>query len=104
MVYPFVENHNFYCEHQHHTRLWNKVRELGAVFADRGFFDEADDIWYLHRFEVYYGDVGPAQRLGDGEPDRRSHWRPRDRRAQADHGGAAPVVAAARARARAGVS
>ena len=53
MVYPFVENHNFYCEHQHHTRLWNKVRELGGVFADRGFLEDAEDIWYLHRFEVY---------------------------------------------------
>lgn len=53
MVYPFVENHNFYCEHQHHTRLWNKVRELGALFADRGFLSDAEDIWYLHRFEVY---------------------------------------------------
>lgn len=53
MVYPFVENHNFYCEHQHHTRLWNKVRELGAVFSHRGFLEDAEDIWFLHRFEVY---------------------------------------------------
>ena len=29
-VYPFVENHNFYVEHWHHSIFWNKVREFGA--------------------------------------------------------------------------
>lgn len=74
MVYPFVENHNFYCEHQHHTRLWNKVRELGQVFADRGFFTEADDIWYLHRFEVYYAIWDLLSGWATESKDHRSHW------------------------------
>ena len=33
-VYPFVENHNFYVEHWHHSIFWNRVRELGDVLAD----------------------------------------------------------------------
>ena len=52
-VYPFVENHNFYVEHWHHTIFWNKIREFGQLLAKNGFFAEADDIFYLHRFEVY---------------------------------------------------
>lgn len=51
-VFPYVEEHNFYVEHWHHTVFWNKIRELGAQLAARGFFAEADDIFYLHRFEV----------------------------------------------------
>ncbi len=52
-VYPYVENHNFYVEHWHHSIFWNKVRELGAVFAEAGFFADGDDIFYLHRNEVH---------------------------------------------------
>ncbi len=74
MVYPFVENHNFYCEHQHHTRLWNKVRELGEVFADRDFFASADDIWYLHRFEVHEALWDLMTGWATETPDRRDHW------------------------------
>ncbi len=52
-VYPFVENHNFYVEHWHNSVFWNKVRELGQVFVDRGVFEDKEDIFYLHRYEVY---------------------------------------------------
>jgi pyruvate,water dikinase len=75
MVYPFVENHNFYCEHQHHSRLWNKVRELGAVFADRGFLEDAEDIWYLHRFEIYPAMWDLLSGWATESPDRGIHWR-----------------------------
>jgi pyruvate,water dikinase len=75
MVYPFVENHNFYCEHQHHSRLWNKVRELGAVFAERGYFEDAEDIWYLHRFEVYPAMWDLLCGWAAETPDRGAYWR-----------------------------
>jgi pyruvate,water dikinase len=75
MVYPFVENHNFYCEHQHHTRLWNKVRELGGVFAARGFLDDAEDIWFLHRFEIYPAMWDLMAGWATETPDRRDHWK-----------------------------
>lgn len=52
-VYPFVENHNFYVEHWHHTIFWTKVRELGDVFVAHNFFENREDIFYLHRNELY---------------------------------------------------
>jgi pyruvate,water dikinase len=52
-VYPFVENHNFYVEHWHHSIFWNRVRELGAILARHGFFTESEDIFLLHRFEIH---------------------------------------------------
>ena len=51
-VFPYVENHNFYVEHWHHTVFWNKMREFGKVLVKHGFFKEVDDMFYLHRFEV----------------------------------------------------
>jgi pyruvate,water dikinase len=52
-VFPFVENHNFYVEHWHHSMFWSKVRELGDVFVAHGFLDDREDIFYLHRNEIY---------------------------------------------------
>jgi pyruvate,water dikinase len=75
MVYPFVENHNFYCEHQHHSRLWNKVRELGDVFAERGFFEDREDIFLLHRFEVYTAIWDMLNGWATETADRGAHWR-----------------------------
>jgi pyruvate,water dikinase len=51
-VFPYVENHNFYVEHWHHTVFWNKMREFGRLLVKHGFFKEVDDMFYLHRFEV----------------------------------------------------
>ncbi len=52
-VFPFVENHNFYVEHWHHSIFFNKVRELGAAIVAGGMLERDDDIFYLHRYEVY---------------------------------------------------
>ncbi len=52
-VFPFVEDHNFYVEHWHHSIFWSKVRELGDIFVTRNFFDDREDIFYLHRHEIY---------------------------------------------------
>jgi phosphohistidine swiveling domain-containing protein len=51
-VFPYVENHNFYVEHWHHTVFWNKMREFGRLLVKHGFFKEVDDMFYLHRYEV----------------------------------------------------
>ena len=53
LVFPFVEDHNFYVEHWHHSIFWSKVRELGDVFVAHNFFNEREDIFYLHRNELY---------------------------------------------------
>jgi pyruvate,water dikinase len=52
-VYPFVENHNFYVEHWHHSIFWNRVREFGQILVNGGFLEDAEDIFFLHRFEVH---------------------------------------------------
>lgn len=52
-VFPFVENHNFFVEHWHHSLFWSKVRELGDVFVAAGFLDDREDVFYLHRNEIY---------------------------------------------------
>ena len=52
-VYPFVENHNFYVEHWHHSIFWNRVREFGQILVNGGFLEDAEDIFFLHRFEIH---------------------------------------------------
>ena len=52
VVFPYVENHNFYVEHWGHSVLFRKVRDLGSVFVKEGFFELEDDIFYLKRDEV----------------------------------------------------
>ncbi|MBM4422264.1 MAG: hypothetical protein FJ030_02595 [Chloroflexi bacterium] len=51
-VFPYVENHNFYVEHWHHSVFWRKMRELGKVFVAAKFTNEVDDIFYLRRDEI----------------------------------------------------
>ncbi len=52
VVFPFVENHNFYVEHWGHSVLWRKMRDLGRVFVKEGFFSEPNDVFLLKRDEV----------------------------------------------------
>jgi pyruvate,water dikinase len=51
-VFPYVENHNFYVEHWGMSLVWGKMRALGQILADAGFFGSADDIFLLRRTEV----------------------------------------------------
>ena len=51
-AYPYVENHNFYIEHWTMGVFWRKVRELGQMFADAGFWSDRSDMLYLTRGEV----------------------------------------------------
>ncbi|MCH8984398.1 MAG: hypothetical protein IH943_09930 [Acidobacteria bacterium] len=52
VVFPYVENHNFYVEHWAHSVVFRKMRELGSVFVKEGFFTDDNDIFYLKRDEV----------------------------------------------------
>ena len=36
VVFPYVENHNFYIEHWTMSRVWRKLRELGDTLAKEG--------------------------------------------------------------------
>jgi pyruvate,water dikinase len=76
-VYPYVEDHNFYVEHWHHSLFWSKVRELGDVFVAHKFFDDREDIFYLHRNEIYDALYDLQIGWAVGTPARGEvYWRP----------------------------
>ena len=52
LVFPFVEDHKFYCEHWFTTRFFQKVKEFGALLARFGVIGEADDVFHLHHTEI----------------------------------------------------
>ncbi len=52
VVFPYVENHNFYVEHWSHSVMFRKMKELGDVFVKEGFFTDRNDVFYLKRDEV----------------------------------------------------
>ena len=52
VVFPYVENHNFYVEHWAHAMIWRKMRELGRMLVDARFLADEDDVFYLRRNEV----------------------------------------------------
>jgi phosphohistidine swiveling domain-containing protein len=52
MVFPYVEEHKFYCDYWFLTRWWNKLREFGALLAEHGFLEDAEDVFNLGRHEV----------------------------------------------------
>ena len=52
MVFPYVEEHKFFCDYWFLTRWWNKVREFGALLAAHGFLEDGEDIFQLGRHEV----------------------------------------------------
>jgi pyruvate,water dikinase len=52
MVFPYVEEHKFFCDYWFLTRWWNKVREFGALLAAHGFLEDGEDVFQLGRHEV----------------------------------------------------
>jgi pyruvate,water dikinase len=52
LVLPYAEDHNFYVEHWFHTLFWAKVRQVGQILSNAGFFASADDVWFLKRDEI----------------------------------------------------
>jgi pyruvate,water dikinase len=75
-VFPFVENHNFYVEHWHHSIFFNKVREFGEVLVAADMLDVPDDIFFLHRYEVYKVLYEAEARWALAVPTRSEHlWR-----------------------------
>jgi pyruvate, water dikinase len=52
MVFPYVEEHKFYCDYWFQSRFFNKVREFGALLAAHGFVEDGEDIFQLSRHEA----------------------------------------------------
>ncbi|MEX3509220.1 hypothetical protein CKW39_15030 [Kocuria sp. WRN011] len=51
-VFPYIEEHNIYVEHWSHNVFWKKTRELANLLVEAGLLEQADDFYYLNRFEV----------------------------------------------------
>ena len=51
-VFPYVEEHKFFCDYWFLTRWWNKVREFGALLAEHRFLEDGEDVFQLSRHEV----------------------------------------------------
>jgi pyruvate,water dikinase len=51
-VFPYVEEHKFYCDYWFLTRWYNKIREFGGLLADNGYLEDAEDVFQLSRHEV----------------------------------------------------
>ncbi len=77
MVFPYVEEHKFYCDYWFLTRWWNKLREFGALLARHEFLDDAEDIFNLGRHEVAMAlDELLLTWATGGRPLGPAHWPP----------------------------
>jgi pyruvate, water dikinase len=52
LVFPYVEDHKFYCEHWLTTSFFNKIREFGDLLEMHGIIEQSDDIFHMHHTEV----------------------------------------------------
>jgi pyruvate,water dikinase len=75
VVYPYVEDHNFYIEHWSMGVFWKKMRQLSALLHQEGFWPTGDGMFYLTRNEVrdVLFDYGNAWATG-GEWIGPSYW------------------------------
>jgi len=69
-VFPYVEGHKFYCEHWYTNLFFNKIREYGALMAEHGLFDTAEDIFHLSHYEVEQGIIDLMTSWSNGSPTR----------------------------------
>jgi phosphohistidine swiveling domain-containing protein len=76
-VFPYVEEHKFFCDYWFLTRWWNKVREFGALLASFGFLEDGEDIFQLGRHEVSVAlDELILTWATGGQPLGPQHWPP----------------------------
>lgn len=77
-VFPHAESHKFFIEHWGTSLFFNKIREVGAVLAEYGFFEDGEDVFHLNIHEVHaaLSDLGLA--WAGGAPARGTvYWPPR---------------------------
>lgn len=76
-VFPYVEDHKFYCEHWFTTRFYAKMREFGDLLVNRGILDDREDIFHLNHTEVESALVDAMLAWAAGsEPLGANHWQP----------------------------
>ena len=76
-VFPYVEEHKFFCDYWFLTSWWNKVRRFGGLLADHEFLGEAEDVFQLTRHEVASAlDELVLSWATGGRPAGPAHWPP----------------------------
>ena len=77
-VFPYVEGHKFYCEHWYTNLFFNKIREFGALLAEKGFFGpegKEEDVFHLTQYELESAIIDLMLSWGIGAPARGpSYW------------------------------
>lgn len=84
LVFPYVEDHKFYCEHWLTTCFFNKVRDFGGLLKRYGVLDEADDIFQLKYTEIEEALANVMNSWAAGSPpSQQDYWKPivKERRA-----------------------
>ncbi len=75
-VAPYIEDHNFYVEHWHHTVFWNKIREFGDRLVEAGFLGDREEMFYLNRWELGQAIADAVASWATGGPTRGGpYWR-----------------------------
>jgi pyruvate,water dikinase len=76
-VFPYVEEHKFYCDYWFQSRFFNKVREFGALLATHGFLADGEDVFQLSRHEAMEAleELSLTWATG-GQPLGPDHWPP----------------------------
>jgi pyruvate,water dikinase len=76
-VFPYVEEHKFFCDYWFLTSWWNKIREFGALLAEHGFLHDGEDVFQLTRHEVASAlDELVLTWATGGQPAGPHHWPP----------------------------
>ena len=77
LVFPYVEDHKFYCEHWFTTRFFQKIRAFGELLVRKEVLTDPDDIFYLQHYEIdqALADLMLAWASG-GPPLGAAHWHP----------------------------
>jgi pyruvate, water dikinase len=52
VVFPYVEDHKFYCEHWFTSQFFDRIREFGELLHRYGVLEEAEDIFHLQHNEI----------------------------------------------------
>ena len=76
-VFPYVEDHKFYCEHWFTTRFYEKIREFGDLLVKTGILKEREDIFQLRHPEAEAALIDAMLAWAAGsKPLGAAHWQP----------------------------
>jgi len=77
LVFPFVEDHKFYCDHWFISRFYNKAREFGDLLVKQGLIEDREDFFHMQHTEAKQAltDIMVAWASGSA-PVGGPHWKP----------------------------